>query len=72
MFHNGDTFKIEDGDFSIERLRHPQMRLFHVQHRQGRGDGPKGVTITLVEPNSSTVRTLMGAAHGATRLTAKA
>lgn len=64
VFHNGDPLEIEDVIFSIERLRDiPKCASFMSNIDKVEATGPKEVTITLVEPNSSTIRALMGAAH---------
>ncbi len=64
VFHNGEALKLDDVVYSIERLRNVPKRASIMENIASTEiTGDKNVTIKLVKPNSSTIKSLMGAAH---------
>lgn len=60
VFHNGDPLTPEDVVFSIERLRDvPRVASIMNNIRSVEITGDREITITQVEPHSSTIRRLM-------------
>lgn len=64
VFHNGEALELEDVVYSIERLREiPRTSAFMSNIQSTEITGEREITITLVEPNSSTLRSLFSDAH---------
>lgn len=64
VFHNGAPLTAQDVVFSVERLREvPRLASVMNNIASTEATGASEVTIKLVEPNSSTIRELMAAAH---------
>lgn len=64
IFHNGQPLTPEDVVFSIERLRDvPRVASIMNNIQSVEVTGDKEITITLVEPHSSTIRRLMAEVH---------
>lgn len=64
VFHNGAPLTAEDVVYSVERLRDiPRMASVMGNIASTVATGPDEVTITLVEPNSSTIRELLADAQ---------
>lgn len=64
VFHNGESLAMEDVIFSIERLNEiPRLASVMENIDSVEITADKEVTINLVEPNSSTIRSLMGEAR---------
>lgn len=64
VFHNGAPLTPEDVVFSIERLRDiPRVASVMSNIASVEVTGDKEITITLVEPHSATIRSLMAETH---------
>lgn len=64
VFHNDEPLELEDVIFSIERLREiPRCASFMSNIAAVEITGENEITLRLVEPDSSTVRTLFSNAH---------
>lgn len=64
VFHNGEPLELEDVVFSIERLREiPRCASFMNNIASVAISGDNEITIHLMEPDSSTIRTLLSNAH---------
>ena len=63
-FQNGEALEMEDVIYSIERLRDiPKCSPYMSNVKSVKATGDKEVTVTLVKPNSSTIRSLMAQAQ---------